>query len=68
VGAGIAPPFYDSTVGRVCQSALPEIWCGNSDAKVPFTIKVLDSDEVNAFALPGGLHVREHRAGVEGRE
>jgi len=26
----------------------------NSDAKVPFTIKVVDSDEVNAFALPGG--------------
>jgi predicted Zn-dependent protease len=27
----------------------------NSDAKVPFTIKVVDSDEVNAFALPGGF-------------
>ena len=26
----------------------------NSDARVPFTIKVLDSEEVNAFALPGG--------------
>jgi predicted Zn-dependent protease len=26
----------------------------HSDAKVPFRIKVLDSDEVNAFALPGG--------------
>jgi len=26
----------------------------NSDAQVPFTIKVIDSDEVNAFALPGG--------------
>ncbi len=26
----------------------------NSDAKVPFTIKVVDSPEVNAFALPGG--------------
>jgi predicted Zn-dependent protease len=26
----------------------------HSDAKVPFTIKVIDSDEVNAFALPGG--------------
>ena len=25
-----------------------------SDAKVPFTIKVLDSDEINAMALPGG--------------
>jgi tetrahydromethanopterin S-methyltransferase subunit G len=27
----------------------------NSDCKVPFTIKVIDSDEVNAFALPGGF-------------
>ena len=27
----------------------------NSDAKVPFTFKVVDSDEVNAFALPGGF-------------
>ena len=27
----------------------------HSDAKVPFTIKVVDSDEVNAFALPGGF-------------
>ena len=27
----------------------------NSDAKVPFTIKVIHSEEVNAFALPGGF-------------
>ena len=27
----------------------------NSDAKVPFTIKVIDTDELNAFALPGGF-------------
>src|SRR5437879_2961559 len=27
----------------------------NSDSQVPFTIKVVDSDEVNAFALPGGF-------------
>ena len=27
----------------------------NSDALVPFTIKVIDSDDVNAFALPGGF-------------
>lgn len=27
----------------------------HSDAKVPFTIKVVDADEVNAFALPGGF-------------
>jgi len=27
----------------------------NSDSRVPFTIKVIDSGEVNAFALPGGF-------------
>ena len=26
----------------------------NSDAKVPFTFRVIDGDELNAFALPGG--------------
>ena len=27
----------------------------NSDSQVPFTIKVLDSDDINAVALPGGF-------------
>jgi predicted Zn-dependent protease len=27
----------------------------NSDARVPFTFKIIDSDNVNAFALPGGF-------------
>lgn len=27
----------------------------NSDARTPFTVKVIDSDELNAFALPGGF-------------
>jgi predicted Zn-dependent protease len=27
----------------------------NSDAKVAFTIRVIDSEEINAFALPGGF-------------
>lgn len=26
----------------------------NSDSQVPFTVKIIDSDELNAFALPGG--------------
>jgi predicted Zn-dependent protease len=34
---------------------LVQIVSRNSDAKVPFSIKVVDSDEVNAFALPGGF-------------
>lgn len=27
----------------------------NSDARLPFTVRVIDSDELNAFALPGGF-------------
>jgi predicted Zn-dependent protease len=37
-------------VNRIAQNIVR-----NSDAKVPFTIKVIDSDEINAFALPGGF-------------
>ncbi len=42
-------PVVSEYVNRLGQNLVR-----NSDAKVPFTIKVLDSDEVNAFALPGG--------------
>jgi predicted Zn-dependent protease len=43
-------PIIAEYVNRVGQNLVR-----NSDAKVPFTIKVVDSDEVNAFALPGGF-------------
>jgi hypothetical protein len=43
-------PVITEYVNRVGQNLVR-----NSDAKVPFTIKVIDSDEVNAFALPGGF-------------
>ena len=43
-------PVIAEYVSRVGQNLVR-----NSDAKVPFTIKVLDSEEVNAFALPGGF-------------
>ena len=43
-------PIVAEYVNRVGQNLVR-----NSDAKVPFTIKVLDSEEVNAFALPGGF-------------
>jgi predicted Zn-dependent protease len=43
-------PVITEYVNRVGQNLVR-----NSDAKVPFTIKVVDSDEVNAFALPGGF-------------
>jgi len=43
-------PIISEYVNRVGQNIVR-----NSDAKVPFTIKVTDSEEVNAFALPGGF-------------
>jgi predicted Zn-dependent protease len=43
-------PMVNDYVNRVGQNLVR-----NSDARVPFTIKVLDSDEINAFALPGGF-------------
>jgi predicted Zn-dependent protease len=46
----ITDPVVVDYVNRVGQSILK-----NSDCKVPFTIKVIDSDEINAFALPGGF-------------
>ena len=42
-------PVIEEYVNRIGQNIVK-----NSDAKVPFTIKVIDSDEINAFALPGG--------------
>ena len=46
----IDDPVITEYVNRVGQNLVL-----HSDAKVPFTIKVIDSDEVNAFALPGGF-------------
>ena len=46
----VSDPVVSEYVNRVGQNLVR-----NSDAKVPFTIKVIDSDEVNAFALPGGF-------------
>jgi predicted Zn-dependent protease len=46
----INDPIVTEYVNRVGQNLVR-----NSDAKVPFTIKVIDSDEINAFALPGGF-------------
>jgi predicted Zn-dependent protease len=43
-------PAINEYVNRVGQNIVR-----NSDAKVPFTIKVVESDEINAFALPGGF-------------
>src|SRR5262252_5115070 len=46
----IDDPVINEYVNRVGQNIVR-----NSDAKVPFTIKVVESDEINAFALPGGF-------------
>ncbi|HWW51122.1 MAG TPA: M48 family metallopeptidase [Verrucomicrobiae bacterium] len=46
----IDDPVVNEYVNRVAQNLVR-----NSDARVPFTIKVIDSDVVNAFALPGGF-------------
>jgi len=43
-------PLITEYINRVGQNIVL-----HSDAKIPFTIKVIDSDEVNAFALPGGF-------------
>src|SRR5271163_2037119 len=43
-------PVITEYVNRVGQNIVR-----NSDAQVPFTIKVIDSDVVNAMALPGGF-------------
>jgi predicted Zn-dependent protease len=46
----INDPVVTEYVNRIGQNIVK-----NSDCKVPFTIKVIDSDEINAMALPGGF-------------
>src|SRR6185312_9221292 len=46
----VTDPVVVEYINRVGQNIVK-----NSDAKVPFTIKVLDTDEINAMALPGGF-------------
>jgi beta-barrel assembly-enhancing protease len=46
----VQDPVVSEYVNRIGQNLVR-----NSDAQVPFTIKVIDADDVNAFALPGGF-------------
>jgi predicted Zn-dependent protease len=46
----VSDPVVTEYVNRIGQNLVR-----SSDAKVPFTIKVIDTDEINAFALPGGF-------------
>jgi predicted Zn-dependent protease len=46
----INDPVISEYINRLGQNLVR-----NSDSQVPFTIKVIDSDDINAFALPGGF-------------
>jgi len=46
----VTDPEVTEYINRIGQNLVR-----NSDSRVPFTIKVLDNTEVNAFALPGGF-------------
>jgi len=46
----ITDPIINEYINRIAQNIVL-----NSDAKIPFTVKVIDAQEVNAFALPGGF-------------
>jgi predicted Zn-dependent protease len=46
----VTDPIINEFVNRIAQNVVL-----HSDAKVPFTVKVLDDEIVNAFALPGGF-------------
>lgn len=46
----VTDPVVTEYVNRIGQNLVR-----NSDSQVPFTIKVVDSDDINAFALPGGF-------------
>ena len=46
----ITDPEVTEYINRIGQNLVR-----NSDSLVPFTIKVVDSDDINAFALPGGF-------------
>src|SRR5437660_221214 len=46
----VTDPVVTEYINRLGQNLVR-----NSDSQVPFTIKVIDSDDINAFALPGGF-------------
>jgi len=46
----LSDPVINEYVNRVAQNV-----ARNSDLKIPLTVKVIDSPELNAFALPGGF-------------
>ena len=45
----VEDPVVNEYIDRLAQNIVR-----HSDAKVPFVVRVIDTDDVNAFALPGG--------------
>jgi predicted Zn-dependent protease len=46
----VTDPVITEYVNRVAQNV-----ARNSDLKIPLTVKIIDSPEINAFSLPGGF-------------
>jgi predicted Zn-dependent protease len=61
--SGLVEPdlkFLDDPLVTAYVNRIGQMLVRHSDAKVPFTIKVVDSDELNAFTLPGGFLYVNH--------
>ena len=52
---GLMPPEIDNKDVAAYVQRLAERIGSNSDLKIPIKVTVLDSEEINAFALPGGF-------------
>ncbi len=52
---GLLPPEVDNAAIRKYVTDLANKIAGRSDLRVPLTVTVLNSKEINAFALPGGF-------------
>jgi hypothetical protein len=52
---GLMPPEVEDKALNAYVRQLADTLAINSDLKVPLKVMLLDSDEINAFALPGGF-------------
>jgi hypothetical protein len=53
--SGLMPPLVEDEEVAACIDRLSKKIAAHSDLRVPLRVTVLDSDEINAFALPGGF-------------
>ena len=51
---GLMPPVWEDPPLNLYVRQLADNLAVNSDLKIPLKVTILESDEVNAFALPGG--------------